>query len=411
MAKERLKEYNYIALDKNGKKKKGTLEASSESRAYSMLQAQGLSPIKVMDKGKDILQAELKIPGITPKASMKSLAVFCRQFSLLIRAGIPMLEALAISTEQTEHKVLKKSLGEVHDDVEEGMPLSNAMRKHPNSFPELLTSIVAVGEEGGFLDESLDSMAKTYKTELELKQKVKSAMTYPVIVVSITVLILTAMLVFVVPVFGEMFDSLNAELPAATQLLVDLSENMVIVIPIMLTVLAATVFFFKKYKNEEWMKSRVDKFKLKAPVFGNLNTKLSVARFSSNLSMMLHSGVPLIQSLRLVASTANNWLLSKAIEESVEGMENGKSFSASIESFDMFPDMVKNMIVVGENSGSMGVMLETVAEFYDEEVKELSGNLATAIEPLLIVFLGVMIGGMLLALYMPMFTLFNAMSS
>lgn len=408
---ERTREYNYIALDRNGKKKKGTISASSDSRAYQMLQAQGLSPIKVVDKSKDLMSKELSIPGFERKASLKSLAVFCKQFALLIKAGIPMLESLATSAQQTEDKTLKKALEIVHDDVEEGMPLSTAMQKHPNSFPELLTSIVAVGEEGGFLDESLASMAKTYKTELELKQKVKSAMTYPIIVISITALVLTGMLIFVVPIFSEMFESLDAELPWATQLLVTISNNMVIVLPATAIVIGILAFFYRKYRKEPWLRSRVDRLKLKAPVFGNLNTKLAVARFSSNLSMMLFSGVPLIQSLKLVASTANNSLIAGAIEESVEGMENGKSFSASIEKFDMFPSMVKNMVVVGEDSGSMGTMLGTVAEFYDEEVKELSGNLATAIEPILIVFLGVAIGGMLMALYMPMFTLFNAMSS
>lgn len=405
------KTFQYTATDRRNKKVKGKIEASSSERAYQMLTMQGLSPTRVIDSDNDVMQKEINIPGFEPKAKLKNLSIFCKQFALLIKSGIPMLESIRVSAEQTEDKVLKKALTAVHGDVENGLPLSVSMEKHPNAFPDLLIAIVAVGEEGGFLDESLASMAKTYKTELELKRKVKSAMMYPAIVVSITVLVLTALLIFVVPAFSEMFESMDAELPVMTQVLVTLSENMLIVIPIAIVSLLIFTFFYRKYAKEEWLRSRVDAWKLKVPVFGNLNTKVAIARFTGNLGMMLSAGVPLIQALSLVSSTANNWVLSKAIEETIEGLENGRSFSASIDKFEMFPSMVKNMIVVGESSGNMSVMLATVAEFYDEEVKEASDNLAAAIEPLLIVVLGVAVGGMLMALYMPMFSIMNTMSS
>lgn len=411
MAKDKIKEFEYSAIDPSGKKKKGTIEATSVERAYQLLQTQGISPTKVTNKSDDLLKKDINIPGLERKASLKSLAVFCKQFALLIKAGIPLLEALSVSAEQTEDKMLKKSLDVVVEDVENGAPLSVAFAKHPKAFPELLVAIVAVGEEGGFLDESFSSMAATYKTELELKQKVKSAMMYPVIVVCISVLVLAAMLIFVVPVFAGMFEDMDVKLPASTQLLVTLSDNAIIVIPAALVFGLIAFFIYQRFKKEEWMRSRVDKFKLKVPVFGSLTTKIVISRFSSNLSMMLSAGVPLIQSLRLVSKTANNWLVSTAIDEAVVDMENGRSFSASIEKFEMFPPMVKNMIVVGESSGSMGTMLATVAEFYDDEVSEASDNLTSAIEPILILVLGVLIGGMLFALYMPMFSLFNTMSS
>jgi len=403
--------FQYTATDKFGKKTKGKISSNSEDRAYQMLVMQGLQPIRVVDSANDVMQKELNIPGFEAKAKLKNLAIFCKQFALLIKSGIPMLEAVRVSAEQTEDKVLKKALTVVHSDVENGVPLSVAMEKHPTAFPDLLTAIVSVGEEGGFLDESLASMAKTYKTELELRRKVKSAMMYPAIVVSITVLVLTALLIFVVPAFSEMFESMDAELPIITQILVSISQNMLIVAPSTAVAVLILTFFYRKYAKEEWMQSRVDKWKLKVPVFGSLNTKVAVARFTGNLGMMLSAGVPLIQALRLVSATANNWILSKAIEETIEGLENGRSFSSSIEKFEMFPPMVKNMIVVGESSGSMSVMLATVAEFYDEEVKEASDNLAAAIEPLLILILGVAVGGMLMALYMPMFSIMNTMSS
>lgn len=405
------KTFQYTATDRHGKKVKGKIDASNNDRAYQMLTMQGLSPIRVVDIENDVMQKEISIPGFEPKSKLKNLAIFCKQFALLIKSGIPMLEAVRVSGEQTEDKVLKKALTVVHADIENGIPLSLAMEKHPNAFPDLLVAIISVGEEGGFLDESLASMAKTYKTELELKRKVKSAMMYPFIVIGITALVVGALLVFVVPQFAEMFESMDAELPFITQILVSISKNMLIVIPSVLVALFIFVFFYRKYAKEEWLRSRVDKWKLKVPVFGNLNTKVAVARFTGNLGMMLSAGVPLIQALMLVSSTANNYILSKAIEETVQGLENGRSFSSSIEKFDMFPPMVKNMIVIGESSGNMSTMLGTVAEFYDEEVKEASENLAAAIEPLMILVLGVVIGGMLMALYMPMFSIMNTMSS
>lgn len=405
------KTFQYTATDRHGKKVKGKIDASNNDRAYQMLTMQGLSPIRVVDIENDVMQKEISIPGFEPKSKLKNLAIFCKQFALLIKSGIPMLEAVRVSGEQTEDKVLKKALAVVHADIENGVPLSVAMEKHPNAFPDLLVAIISVGEEGGFLDESLASMAKTYKTELELKRKVKSAMMYPFIVIGITALVVGALLIFVVPQFAEMFESMDAELPFITQILVNISKNMLIVVPSVLVALFIFVFFYRKYAKEEWLRSRVDKWKLKVPVFGNLNTKVAVARFTGNLGMMLSAGVPLIQALMLVSSTANNFILSKAIEETVQGLENGRSFSSSIEKFDMFPPMVKNMIVIGESSGNMSAMLGTVAEFYDEEVKEASENLAAAIEPLMILVLGVVIGGMLMALYMPMFSIMNTMSS
>lgn len=411
MANDKIKEFEYTAVDASGKKKKGTVEASNVERAYQILQVQGIFPTKVVNKSDDLLKKDITIPGLEKKASLKSLAVFCKQFALLIRAGIPMLEAIAVSAEQTEDKMLKKSLEAVYEDVESGSPVSTAMEKHPKAFPELLVAVVSVGEEGGFLDESMASMARTYKTELELKQKVKSAMMYPVIVVCITVLVLAAMLIFVVPVFTDMFKGMDVELPLMTQILVTASNNALFVIPGFVIFALIMFLLFKKYRKAPWFEPRFDKFKLKAPVFGKLTTKIIISRFSSNLSMMLSAGVPLIQSLTLVSNTASNWHISRAINTAVVGLENGRSFSSSINEFDMFPPMVKNMIVVGESSGSMGTMLATVSEFYDDEVKEASENLTSAIEPLLILILGVLVGGMLFALYMPMFTLFGAMSS
>lgn len=407
---ENIIEYEYQAVDSQGKRKKGFINAPSDTRAYQLLQLQGLNPLKVTAKSNNVMKKEITIPGFEKKAKLKDLAVFARQFALLIRSGMPMLESLKVASTQTDDTVLKKALEDVIEDIEKGLSLSKAMKKQDKAFPPLFTSVIAVGEEGGFLDRSLDAMAKTYKIELELKQKIKSAMTYPVVVISISVLVLGGMMIFVVPTFAEMFENMNAELPAITQGLVNISSNAVVVIPSTAALTVVLIFIYRKVKYKVWVQSKVDFIKLKAPVFGDLNTKVAVARFSRNLSMMLSSGVNLIPALRLVASTANNYHISKAIENSVSIMENGQAFSSSIEGFTMFPPMVKQMIVVGERSGSLSAMLESVADFYDDEVREASDSLAASLEPILLVVLGGLVGGMLFALYTPMFSLFSQMS-
>lgn len=402
--------YTYHAVDSHGKKKKGEVEANSEERAYQLIKAQGMAPITIKNKSTDFLQKDIAIPGLERRAKKKALALFCKQFALLIKSGIPILESLRVVSEQTEDKVLKTALAQVSDDVEAGLPLSTAMEKHKFAFPTLLVSIVAVGESGGFLDRSFSSMAKSYQEEVELNQKVRSALMYPVIVVVLTSLIVTAMLIFVVPMFTKMFEGLGAELPLPTQILVAVSSKMVYIIPSVIIFLIIFIILYRQYKDEEWLRSRVDRWKLKVPVFGNLLRKLAITRFCGNLSMMIYSGTPLLRALEMVGPTTNNWVFENTIRNATLKVENGQSFSASIEKSEVFTPMVKNMVAVGENSGSMSVMLDTVKEFYDEEVKEMSENLSSAIEPFLIVFLGILIGSMLMALYMPMFTLFNAMS-
>lgn len=410
MDNSHLKEFDYIATNGEGKRVKDSISAASIERAYQLLLAQGLSPIKVTKKADGFLQKEINIPGFEKKAKLKPLAIFCKQFALLVRSGMPMLESLRISAAQSEDKVLKAALEDVVDDVESGSSLTVAMQKNTNAFPGLLSSVVAVGEEGGFLEKSLESMAKTYKTELELRQRLKSASTYPLIVVSASILVLAVMLIFVVPIFAKMFKSLGAELPIATQILVALSNNAVIVFPILGVITLILTVLYKKYKNEVWMLSKVDALKLKVPVFGALNTKIAVSRFTRNLSMMLKAGVSLPNALRRVSGTADNWVISTAIEQAVNKMENGSDFSTSIGTLTMFPTMVTQMIVVGEKSGALADMLDTVADFYDEEVKEASESMASALEPILIIVLGGLVGGMLFALYMPMFSLFATMS-
>lgn len=407
---DELEEYDYVALDGGGKRYRGTIRASSQGKAYQMLISQGYQPLDIKEKKDSLFTRDFQIPGLEKKAKLKALVIFTKQFSLLIESGMPLLESIKISQQQTEDSVLKLALKSVYKEVEQGLSLSGAMDKHPQAFPGLLTSVVRVGEEGGFLDKSMKSMSKTYQTELELKQRIRSALTYPIIVVGVALAVLSAMVIFVVPIFAQMFKNLDADLPPATQVLVFISNKAVIIFPILAVVIIAAVFFFRYFKKEPWMRSWVDNLLLKVPVFGPIVTKTAIARFSRNLSMMLNAGVPLTAALRLVSSTSNNFHIERAVTGAVDAMENGSSLASSMESFTMFPLMVQQMVSVGERSGSLPPMLDSVADFYEAEVKEASERLSASLEPILLVILGVLVGGMLFALYLPMFTLFAKIS-
>lgn len=400
-------EFSYVAIDGSGRRKRGTTKSSSQGAAYQKLLAQGLQPLEVRSQADSFMSKDIQIPGLEKRAKLKALVIFTKQFALLIQSGMPLLESISISTQQTEDNVLKVALKAIYKDVERGNSLSGSMEKHEAAFPGLLTSVVRVGEEGGFLDESMKSMSKTYQTELEMKQRIKSAMTYPLIVVGVAVAVLSALVIFVVPIFAQMFKNLNADLPFATRVLVSISSHAVIIFPILAVVVVALVIFYRYFKKEEWMMKRVDKFALWVPVFGPIATKTSIARFARNLSMMLNAGVPLTASLRLVATTADNYHIEKAVTKAVDAMENGSSLASSMDAFTMFPLMVRNMVSVGERSGSLPPMLDSVADFYEVETKEASERLSASLEPILLVVLGVLVGGMLFALYLPMFTLFS----
>lgn len=403
-------EFEYTAIDSSGRRKRGSIKSTSQGRAYQTLLTQGLQPLSVEPKSDNFMSRDIQIPGLEKKAKLKALVIFTKQFALLIESGMPLLESIRISEQQTEDNVLRTSLKAVYSEVERGLSLSGSMEKHPQAFPGLLTSVVRVGEEGGFLDRSMQAMSKTYQTELELKQRIRSAMTYPVIVVGVALAVLTAMVIFVVPIFAEMFENLGADLPFATQVLVLISNKAVIIFPILAVLIIGSVIAYRYFKSEEWMRKRVDNMLLKVPVFGPIVTKTAIARFSRNLSMMLNAGVPLTAALRLVSTTSNNYHIERAVEGAVDAMENGSSLASSMDSFTMFPLMVRQMVSVGERSGSLPPMLDSVADFYEGEVKEASERLSASLEPFLLVVLGVLVGGMLFALYLPMFSLFVKIS-
>jgi type IV pilus assembly protein PilC len=406
-----LEEYQWRAATVTGAETKGTLEAASESAVLAKLRAQNLLPLSVVPLSKTGLNRDIAIPGFEKRVATKDLAVFAKQFAGLIHAGLPLMRALAIISDQTENRLLASALVAVQVDIESGRSFSAAMAAQPKVFPPLMVSLVSVGETGGFLSESLDAIARAYRADVDLQQKIKSAMTYPIIVLIIAVIGVIAMITFVVPVFESMFASMGGELPLPTQILVMLSRNMVWILPVLVVLTVGGVVWHQRVKNTDRFRGVVDPFLLKMPVFGTLITKIAVARFARNLSMMLKAGVPLMQALDLVGRAANNKAVEDALQSVRESVRLGKSFSAPLAKAAVFPPLVAQMVSVGEESGSLPDMLESIADFYETEVNAASEQLTSMIEPIMMTVLGLLIGGMVVALYMPMFTMYEQLGA
>ncbi|WP_394278435.1 type II secretion system F family protein [Microbacterium sp.] len=406
-----LEEYQWRAVSAAGGETKGTLEAASSGAVVAKLRAQGLMPLRVVPVSKTGLNQEISIPGFEKRVATKDLAVFAKQFAGLIHAGLPLMRALAIISDQTENPKLARALVAVQVDIESGRSFSAALAEHPTVFPPLLVSLVSVGETGGFLADSLDAIARSYRADVDLQQKIKSAMTYPIIVLVIAIVGVIAMIAFVVPVFESMFASMGGELPLPTQVLVVLSRNMAWIIPVLVVLTIAASVWYQRMKNTDRFRGVVDPFLLRMPVFGSLVTKIAVARFARNLSMMLKAGVPLMQALDLVGKAANNKAVEDALHSVRESVRLGRSFHAPLAKAGVFPPLVAQMVSVGEESGSLPDMLESIADFYETEVNAASEQLTSMIEPIMMTVLGLLIGGMVVALYMPMFTMYDQLGA
>jgi type IV pilus assembly protein PilC len=401
--------YAYTGRDSAGKVVKGRLDATSESSALSKLQAMGISPIGVTESAAGTgLNREISIPGFGEKVGLKDLAIMSRQMATMISSGLSLLRTLNILAEQTESKPLAKILGSVRDDVETGVSISEAFGKHAATFPPIMINMVRAGETGGFLDGALESIARNFEKEVKLQSTIKSALTYPVLVLLMSLGAVLIMLIFIVPIFDDMFSGLGSELPAPTQMLVVMSENMIWFVPLLLVVIIVFSVWWGKNKNTEGVRKFRDPIMLKLPVFGPLLKKIAVARFARNFSNMLGAGVPILQALKIVGETSGNWVIEQSLKDVAESVRQGQSISGPLLAQPVFPAMVTQMIAVGEDAGSLELMLDKIADFYDEEVQSATEQLTAAIEPLMIAFLGVVIGGMVVALYMPIFQISSA---
>lgn len=398
--------YQYSVRDKAGKVVSGTIEADSPAAVAQKLKSMGYAPVSIAEH-KAGMKKELSIPGFGGRVKMKDLAIMSRQFATMINSGLSLLRALNILAEQTESKKLAEVLSEVRNEVETGRSLSESLSQFPEVFPPLMVNMIRAGEVGGFLDQVLVQIAENYEAEVKLRGKIKSAMTYPVVVFVIAILAVTGMLIFIVPVFASMFSQLGGSLPAPTRLLMFLSHVLRTFFPIFLIMGIAAAIVWKRIKRKEQVRNVVDPLKLRVPVFGPLFQKIALSRFTRNFGTMLHAGVPILQSLDIVADTAGNVVIARAVRDVQDSVRSGESLTAPLSEHSIFPSMVVQMMAVGEDTGALDAMLHKISEFYDQDVEATTESLTALIEPLMIAFLGGIIGAMIIAMYMPIFQIFN----
>jgi type IV pilus assembly protein PilC len=398
--------YAYRVRDTDGRIIGGTLEADSQGAVASRLRQMGYAPISI-EESKPGLKREITLPGLN-RIKLKDLAVFSRQFATMINSGLSLLRALTILAEQTESKALAEIIGQVRNEVEQGTALSTSLAKHPKTFNRLYVAMIKAGEVGGFLDKVLLELADSIEKEVELRGKVRSAMTYPIAVFAMVIMIVAAMLVFVVPQFETLYSQLGGQLPFLTRILLGASQFVagwgggVVVIAVVAGVIA-----FRRFHATPAGRFAVDRAKLRAPVFGPLVQKTVLSRFSRTLSTLLGSGVPILQSLEIVSETVNNDVVSRAVKDVQDSVREGESLAVPLAKHSVFPPMVVQMLAVGEETGAIDVMLDKVGDFYDAEVSAAVDSLTSLIEPILIAVMGSVVGGMVVALYLPMFNIIN----
>jgi len=390
----------YWARTKRGKKVKGQLEAPDEKMALAHLKKRNLTVLKLRPKPKDLSEY---IGFLKPKVHRKDVVIFTRQFSTMINSGLPLLQGLGILADQCENPTFKEILKEVAKSVEGGSSLSDAMKKFPNIFDDLYTNLVAAGEMGGVLDKTLQRLAEHMEKAERLRAKVKGAMVYPAVVVSVAVLVIAVIMIFVIPVFEKMFGEMGAQLPAPTLIVIGMSRFIKGNIHFIIGAVILLLFIFRAYRKSKKGKRQTDALALRLPIFGPLLKKVAVARFTRTLGTMLSSGVPILDALSVVSKTAGNVILEEIILEVRQSVAEGQNISDPLAESEIFPPMVVQMIAVGEATGAMDTMLEKIADFYDQEVDDAVSALTAMMEPLLMVFLGTTIGGLVISMYLPIF--------
>lgn len=392
----------YIWKGKNsyGDKRKGKVELHDEAAVQVYLKKIRITPSSIKEEPKDILAG---ISFFQPKVTGRDVVIFTRQLSTMIDAGLPLVQSLDILGDQQDNPTLKKVVRTIKADVETGQTFAESMKKHPHAFDTLYCNMIEAGEIGGILDTILSRLADFQEKAMNLKKRVKGAFTYPVICLAISVVILGVILIFVVPVFEEMFKEFGSSLPVPTQIVVAMSDFVKSNIVYLVGGALLASFLFKKYNATDKGEQVVDALSLKLPVFGDLIMKVSVAKFTRTLSTMLESGVPILEALNVVAKTAGNRVIETAVNRISDSIQEGRTIAEPLEETGVFPAMVVQMISVGEATGALDTMLSKIADFYDEEVDQAVDNLTAMIEPFMMVFLGGMIGGLVVAMYLPIF--------
>jgi len=398
--------FTYVGKSKRGRVLKGELEAVDERIARIQLKRKNVEVTKLKKKSKDIFES---LSFMQPKVTKKDLVIFTRQFSTMIDAGLPLVQGLNILAEQMENKTFKGMLKQVTKDVEGGSTLADALNKHPKVFDALFVNLVAAGEVGGILDTILQRLAAYIEKAEKLKSKVKGALVYPIAVLIIGVLVLAVIMVFVIPVFQEMFSGLGKGLPALTQLVIDVSNFTKGNIHFMIVGVIVAIWVFRRYRRTSSGKKNTDRILLKMPIFGELIRKVAVARFTRTLSTMISSGVPILDALEITAKTAGNAVVEEVIYEARTSIAEGQNIADPLSESNIFPGMVTQMISVGESTGALDAMLEKIANFYDDEVDAAVSALTALMEPLMMMLLAGALGPIIIAMYLPIFSMASAM--
>lgn len=391
--------------NREGKAVSGERVADNKEAVMSLLRREQIVVSSVKEKGKEV--ALPKMGGSVPS---KDLAIFVRQFSVMIDAGLPLVQCLEILGTQQDNKTFARILQQTRMDVEGGASLADAMRKHPKAFDDLFTNMIAAGEAGGILDTILKRLATYIEKAVKLKAQVKGAMVYPVAVMSIAGLVVAVILWKVIPTFASMFEGLGAQLPLPTRIVIAASNWFVRLLPFLVIGSFAGTFAFKRYYATYGGRRVIDGIVLKLPVLGILMRKIAVARFSRTLSTLISSGVPILDALEITARTAGNAVVEDAIMVVRKGVESGLTLAQPLKETGVFPPMVVQMIGVGEQTGAIDAMLSKIADFYEEEVDQAVANLLTLMEPIMILVLGVTVGGIVISMYLPLFTLISQLS-
>ena len=396
--------YKYEGKTLKGQIKKGEFEAADEGGVRTYLRQQNIISTKITPKGKEI---KLSLP-FGKKVPQRSIAIFTRQLATMIDAGLPLVQSLEILSAQQEHKLFKDIIRGIREDVEGGSTFAGALKKHPGTFDDLYTNLVVAGEEGGILDNILLRLAGYIEKSEALKKKVKSAMVYPTTIIGVAIIVVFILMIFVIPVFEDMFKGAGQTLPLPTLIVITMSKIVKKYVFIVIPAVVLLLYLLRRYHHTDNGKAVIDRLLLKLPVIGPLLQKISVARFSRTLGTLVSSGVPILDGLTIVSKTSGNRTIETAILNARASIREGETIAEPLGRSGIFPPMVIQMISVGESTGALDSMLSKIADFYEEEVDVAVGNLTSLLEPFLMMFLGVVIGGVVIAMYLPIFQMASA---
>lgn len=400
--------FSYTAVGADGKEKKGSIVAETREDAARSLKEQGLLPMSIGKQSaldKDINFSFGKKKGV----KVRDLSVFCRQFSSIIKAGVNVINALSMMSEQTENKKLKAAIKNVQSNVEKGETLSSAMRSEGDIFPSLLVSMVAAGEASGSLETAIERMAIQFEKDAKISGMVKKAMIYPIILIVVMIGVVIAMMMFVIPNFMDMFEGLDAEMPFMTVMVINMSNFILDKWWLLILIVVGIVFAYKSYYKTDAGRHMIDRIKIKIPVFGVLAVKTACARFSRIMSTLLSAGMPMISAIEIAAGTMDNVLFKDALQKVRSGVALGMGFSQQIGVTRLFPAMLVHMVGIGEETGNIEDMLTNVANYYDEEVELATQSVTALMEPMIIIVMAVVVGALVLAIYQPMITLYSTL--